>query len=135
MKMVLRIKRLWRWLMTTFNQPLSFTTKLPIDKIFYKKEGTQAITNNANPLAPVYTTVSLTNTANKTFFIDMQVSPDGTNWYDAGSEPYYKDGVTLQNHPRFYGTWEMTSSTITLSFTANDADYTLHYRLVGYYKE
>lgn len=117
------------------NQPLSFSApQYPLDKIFYQPDvGSIAVAQSANPVSPTITTVSLNNPKGFNFFLDMQVSPDnGTTWYDSGLEPYYRDGVTLNIHKRFAGYWFMTDTTISLKFYANDASYTLSYRLIGY---
>ena len=123
--------------MSGSNQPLSFNAPVrALDKIFYKPDtATIALTASANPIAPTVSTVPITNPQSTLFFIDMQVSPDGSTWYDSGLEPYYKSGITLQMHKRFAGSWFMTASTITLSFYANDANYTLYYRLIGTSKD
>ena len=119
------------------NQPLSLNApENPLDKIFYKPETfSVAVAQSANPIAPTITTVTIANSQATTFFMDMQVSVDNATWYDSGLEPYYKDPVTLSIHQNFSGYWYMTSSTISFGFFANQAAYTIYYRLVGYSKE
>lgn len=115
------------------NQKLSFAwPKYPLDKIFYKTSGSLAVAQSGSPTSVGTDTVTITNSQNTLFFIEMQVSTDGIVWYDSGLEPYYNSSGIFK---RFGGYWFMTSSTITLKFFANDASYTLYYRLVGYSKD
>jgi hypothetical protein len=65
------------------------------------------------------------------FFIDLQVSTDGSTWYDMGNEPFYYAPAFMLSFQRFAAYWSMTKNLVTLHFTANDAAYTLFYRLVG----
>ncbi len=122
--------------MTGSNQPLSINAPgNSLDKIFYSPApASMTVAQSANPTAPTVSTVTITNPQNTTFFIDMQVSVDNTTWYDSGFEPYYISSGVVAFVKRFAGWWTMTSSTITLSFYALDAGYTIYYRLVGYSK-
>lgn len=116
------------------NQALSFAwPRFPLDKIFYKESDSLTVAQSANPLNPTVSTIPVINPRNATFFIDMQVSPDGIVWYDSGLEPYYISGG--QPVKRFAGYWLMNASTISINLYANDASYTLYYRLVGYSKD
>lgn len=120
--------------MSGSNQPLSFAwPRYPLDKIFFKESGSQSVAQSANPLDPDEVTVTITNPQNTTFFIEMQVSTDGVVWYDSGMEPYYI--ASGQPVKRFGGFWSVTSSNVTVKLYANDASYTLYYRLVGYSKD
>jgi hypothetical protein len=119
--------------MSGSNQALSFAwPPYPLDKIFFKESGSVVRAQSASPAAPTFTTVSITNPQNELFFIEMQVSTDGIVWYDSGLEPYYNSAGIYK---RFGGFWSMTSSTITVKLFANDAAYTLYYRLVGFSKD
>lgn len=123
--------------MSGSNQALSFSApQFPLDKIFYEPEpGTISVAQSANPASPTIVTTTIPNPQNTTFFMDMQTSTDGLTWYDTGLEPYYYDAVAVGLFQRFSGYWYMTATTISLGFYANDASYTLHYRLVGYSKD
>jgi hypothetical protein len=116
------------------NQELSFAwPRYPLDKIFYKVSGSKAVTQSGFPTSVGTDTVTITNPESTTFFLDLQVSPDGIVWYDSGLEPYYLSGG--QPYKRFGAYWYMTSSTITIKLFANDASYTLYYRAIGYSKD
>lgn len=123
--------------MSGSNQPLSFVMPSnALDKIFYATPPniSVAVPKNVDPSSPTFTNVPIPQTTGGTMFIDAQVSPDNTNWYDSGYEPYYFDGVFLSYFPRFFMQWHTTTTSIVLQLTANDAAYTLYYRLVAYYK-
>lgn len=117
------------------NQALSFSMPAyPLDKIFYRPEpDTVAVSQSASPSVPTYTTVSIPHDVGATFFIDVQVSPDGTNWYDEGFEPRYLSGGVY--YARFITDWGVSTTDVVLRFAALDASYTFNYRIVGYTKD
>lgn len=118
------------------DQALSFTTTKPIDKIYYKPPtATVAVTQSASATSPTWVEVPLTHDKGQTFFIAMQLSPDGDTWYDPGYEPAYYNTVQAAYFPRFRGQWKVDNTTVTLRFYALDSSYTMYYRLVGYTKE
>lgn len=116
------------------NQPLSINApENSLDKIFYEPPtATISVAQSASPVTPTVSTVTVTNPQNETFFLAMQVSVDGSTWYDSGLEPYYSSAGIYK---RFAGYWSMTASQITYYFYANDASYTIYYRVVGFSKE
>jgi len=119
------------------NQPLSFNVPAyPLDKIFFTApEGASvAVPQNGSPSFTPGTTVTLPHTNGSTFFIDVQSSPDNTNWYDAGYEPYYYDGGAMLYYPKWVCWWQVSSTNVLIKFGANDAAYTMYYRVIGYYK-
>lgn len=119
------------------DQQLSFAApKYPLDKIYYKPEpGSFFVTQSPSPAVPLPETVTLSHDKEETFFIDMQLSVDGDTWYDSGAEPWYNDGATMRPFKRFFGLWDVTNTTVRLTFAALDASYTIYYRLVGYSKD
>lgn len=119
------------------NQPLSFTMpNKAADKILFATPANSSllVTQNVNPNSPVYTAVTLPHTQGINFFLDAQLSPDDFNWYDAFYEPYYFNVTFNEYFPRFQMRWSVTAANVLLEFTANDANYIMFYRAVGYSK-
>lgn len=122
------------------DQALSFAAPLyPLDKILYRP-GTLNLNvpKTTTPVDPTpdQVTATVPNPTGKTFFMDMQLSPDNSTWYDIGQEPFYYDPAFGLSFKRFSGTWSMTASNITFTFFANDAAYApIYYRFIGFSKE
>lgn len=123
--------------MSATDQALSFAApRWPLDKIYYQPPTASFnVPQSASPTIPDVYSIAIPNPKGELFFLDMQLSPDNSSWYDIGSEPAYYAAPFAQSFPRFGGRWKMTTSTITLSFVARDAAYTpMYYRLVGFTK-
>lgn len=124
--------------MSGTNQPLSFNIPANShDKIYFTAPdgASEIVAQSASPVFPTYTTVNVPHTKGKTFFVDAQVSVDGTNWYDAGYEPYYFDSGFMAYYPSFTMTWSVTTTNVVLKLAALQSAYTMYYRLVGYTKD
>lgn len=121
--------------MAATDQALSFAApRWPLDKVYYQPDTMSFnVPQSVSPVIPDFYTTTITNPTGELFFIDMQLSPNNSDWYDIGSEPLYYDPTFMLSFSRFSGAWKMDTSTITFFFTALDAAYTpMYYRLVGY---
>jgi hypothetical protein len=119
---------------TGTDQPLSFVfPSRSLDKIYYRPDnGSTSVAQSATPVAPTFTTVPVPHGKGEIFMLDVQMSVDNSVWYELGSTPFYVSSSPAGYFPRFVGYWSMDSTNVYLSFAANDASYTVYYRMIGY---
>lgn len=121
--------------MQVSDQPLSFNAPAhPLDKIYFKPPNNSlAVPQTVSPASPDIYTTTIANTKEELFFAEMQLSLDNDTWYDSGFEPYYM-ADPISKFKRFSGWYDLSDSSILLSFYALDAAYTVYYRFVGFSK-